>query len=35
LASSNGGQVFYEDSTIYIDKTDSNPLCQKVGTGPH
>lgn len=35
LASSNGGQVFYEDSTIYIDKTDDKAGCQSVGTGPH
>lgn len=37
MASSNGGTVFYEDSTIYIDrgpKVDGS-FCQKVGTGPH
>ena len=39
MASSNGGQVFYEDSTIYIDQSDSgggkDGLCRSVGTGPH
>jgi hypothetical protein len=37
MASSNGGRVFYEDSTIYIDR-GPNPdggFCQAVGTGPH
>ena len=39
MASSTGDQVFYEDSTIYIDKSDSGGpnggLCQAVGTTPH
>jgi hypothetical protein len=39
MASSNGGQVFYEDSTIYIDQSDSgggkDGFCKSVGTGPH
>ena len=36
MASSNGGFVFYEDSTIYIDQTaNTGNLCQSVGTGPH
>jgi hypothetical protein len=39
MASSNGGTVFYEDSTIYIDKSDSGgpkgSFCQQVDTTPH
>ncbi len=37
LASSNGGTVFYEDSTIYIDRGPNagGGMCQKVTTAPH
>lgn len=37
LASSNGGTVFYEDSTIYIDSGPNagGGFCQGVGTAPH
>ena len=35
LASSNGGTVFYEDSTIYIDYGTNAALCAGVGTAPH
>jgi len=37
MASSNGGQVFYEDSTIYIDRGPNagGGFCQSVGTAPH
>ncbi len=37
MASSNGGRVFYEDSTIYIDRGPNagGSFCQSVGTGPH
>jgi hypothetical protein len=37
LASSNGTLVFYEDSTIYIDRGPDagGGFCQSVGTAPH
>ena len=39
MASSNGGEVYYEDSTIYIDQGDSggakDGFCKGVGTAPH
>jgi len=37
MASSNGGTVFYEDSTIYIDRSPNagGGFCQSVGTAPH
>jgi hypothetical protein len=39
LASSNGGVVFYENSTIYVDQSDSgggkDGFCKAVGTAPH
>lgn len=37
MASSNGGVVFYENSTIYIDRGPNagGGFCQAVGTSPH
>jgi hypothetical protein len=37
MASSNGGRVFYEDSTIYIDQSSNGDgsFCSSVGTAPH
>ena len=37
MASSDGGRVFYEDSTIYIDRGPNagGGFCQAVGTAPH
>jgi hypothetical protein len=37
MASSNGGTVFYENSTIYIDRGPNagGGFCQSVGTAPH
>jgi hypothetical protein len=37
LASSNGGSVFYENSTIYIDRSPNadGSFCQSVDTSPH
>jgi hypothetical protein len=37
LASSNGGTVFYEDSTIYIDRGPNagGGFCKQVDTSPH
>jgi hypothetical protein len=37
MASSNGAEVFYENSTIYIDRSPNadGSFCSKVGTAPH
>jgi hypothetical protein len=35
MASSTGGTVFYEDSTVNIDALSGKGYCQQVGTGPH